>query len=104
MAVKLFTLAQVSVASAGTRVQVSATSTPVSTIIFAAPAANTGKIYIGDSDVSATRYAFEVSPGAAAAISADYAGGSGEEFILSDFYVDAATSGDDLNVSYVKRR
>lgn len=102
MALKLYTLAQITVATSGTEQQVSATATPISTLVVTAPAANTGKIYVGDSDVSTTR-GIEVAPGATVSITADYSG-TGEELILSDFYIDAATDGDKANVSYMKRR
>jgi hypothetical protein len=102
MAVKLFTIAKIDIPSAGTRVQVSATATPISTIIASAPAANTGKVYIGDDAVAAGR-GVEIAPGGTVSLSADYSG-TGEEFLLSDFYVDAATNGDDISISYIKRK
>lgn len=104
MAIKLFTLAQTTVVTSGTEIQVSATQTPITTIIFSVPAANTGSIYVGDSDVSTTR-GVEVPKGTTFSISVDQSGRSGgEEMFLSDFYVDAATNGDKVNVSYIKRR
>jgi hypothetical protein len=103
VAIKLFTLSDVTVTTAGTRVQITATDTPVSSVIFTAPAANAGKIFIGDSSVSSSR-GIEVAAGSSVTINEDNSGRKGDEFILSDFYVDAATSGDKVKVSYVKRR
>lgn len=103
MALILVTVADITVSTAGTRVQVSATATPVSSIIFEAHASNTGVVYIGDASVAATR-GTSLAAGQALAISADQSGRDGEEFFLSDFYVDAATNGDKVKVSYIKRR
>jgi hypothetical protein len=104
MAAKLITQAQVTVTTAGTRVQISSTQTPVYSVVFSAPAANSGAIYIGDSNVAAGR-GVEMAKGTSFTISGDVTSRSGqEELFLSDFYVDAATSGDKVNVSYVTRR
>lgn len=103
MAIKLFTLADVTVTTAGTRVQITTTETPVSSVVFTAPAANTGVIYIGDSSVAAAR-GIEIAKGTSVTINQDMARSAGEEYVLSDFYADAATNGDKVKVSYVKRR
>lgn len=102
MAIKLVTIAQMTIDTAGTQEQVSTSDIPISTLIVSAPAANTGAIYVGDSDVASTR-GIEVAKGTTVSISADFSG-TGEEFVLSDFWIDAATNGDKANVSYVKRR
>jgi hypothetical protein len=99
---KLITLAQTVVTTSGTEVQVSSTPLYASTVIFSCPAANTGAIYIGDVNVSTTR-GIEVAKGVNLAITADMLGRpGGTEFDLSDLYVDAATNGDKVNISYVK--
>ena len=104
MAIKLYTLAQITVATSGTEQQVSATATPITTLVVSAPATNTGAIYVGDSNVTTTR-GIEVAKGTTVSISADMSGrAGGEELILSDFYIDAATNGDKANVSYITRR
>lgn len=104
MSLKLHTLAQTTVTTAGTRVQVSASNIAASTVIFSVPAANTGSIFVGDSNVSSTR-GIEVPKGTTISITADMFGKpSGSDLLLSDLYVDAATNGDDVNVSYLARR
>jgi hypothetical protein len=104
MAVKLVTLAQTTVTTAGTRVQVSASALPITTIVVSVPAANTGSIFFGDSNVSSTR-GIEIAKGSTISITADLSGRpGGDEMILSDFYVDAANNGDDANISYITRR
>lgn len=105
MALKLFTMAQVNVAAAGTRVQVSANDLYASTVIFQAAEGNGGLIYVGDVNVSSTRYAACLGTGEIFSISADNGGvSSGQEFNLKDLYVDTSNAGDDVYVSYVKRR
>jgi hypothetical protein len=99
--VKLFTLADITVTTAATRVQVSSTATPVMDVIFTCPAANTGVIYVGDSSVSASR-GIEVAKGTSISINQAFGRSAGLEYKLSNFYVDAATNGDKVKVSYVK--
>lgn len=105
MAIKLFTLAQVTVTTTGTRVQVSTSDLAVTSVVIQAAPANTGNIYVGDDAVTSTRNSATLEPSRAWSISADGSGRAGqEEFVLSDFWVDSATSGDKVNVSYIKRR
>jgi hypothetical protein len=104
MSLKLQTLAQITIASAATRQQVSSSAIAVSTVIFSAPSANTGDIYVGDSNTSATRCVI-VPKGTTISITADMFGKpGGSDLLLSDLYVDAATSNDKVNVSYLARR
>jgi len=100
---KLFTVADIDIPTAGTRVQVSATDTPVTTVIVQAKATNAGLVFVGDASVSATR-GISLAAGKAIALNADEFGEGAGEFILSDVYVDAATNGDDVKVAYIKRR
>lgn len=104
MALKVFTLAPIDVPSAGTRVQVISTYSPVSTITFQAAEGNTGKVYIGDSNVASGR-GISLDPGEFLSVSADLSGRSGgEELDLSDWWVDAETSGNDVKILYMKRK
>lgn len=105
MSIKLFTVPQVTVTTAGTRVQVSATDTPITTILVQADPNNTGYIYVGDSSVSSTRASAALGPGQSEAITSDASGRAGwDEYVLSDFYLDANTNGNKAYVSYIKRR
>ena len=79
------------VPSAGTAVQISNTNDRVKAIEAHALSGNTGSIFFGVADVSATN-GRELAPGEAVA----YSFGEGS-VLFSAFYVDAATSGDDLN-------
>jgi hypothetical protein len=82
------------VPSAGTAVQISNTNDRVKAIEAHAPSGNTGSVYFGVSDVSGTGTinGRELAPGEAAT----YSFGAGS-VLFSVFYVDAATSGDDLD-------
>lgn len=104
MAVKIFTLADVPVPVAGTRVQITSTNTPVSSVIFQAKPTNTGLIYIGDASVSSVR-GITLNTSQTFAVTADMSGRSGgDEMVLSDWYVDAATNNDSVRVLYTKQR
>lgn len=103
--IKLFTAPQKTVTTAGTRVQISTTDTIITTLVVQADPANTGKIYVGDSSVSATQASAELEAGRAFEISPDASGRGGqEEYLLSDFWLDSSVSGDKAYISYVKRR
>lgn len=68
----------------------------VVSIILSAPAANTGTIYVGDSNVSTTR-GIAIIKGTTQVINAP----DGQFLDIYNMWFDAATSGDDLLVSYL---
>lgn len=105
--IKLYTLPEQTVTTAGTRVELvdPTADLRVTTVIVQADPSNTGKIYVGDELVSATRALASLSPGQVAAITADASGRAGwEEYFLSDFWLDASVNGDKAYVSYIRRR
>lgn len=105
MSIKLFTAPEKTVTTAGTRVQVSAVDTIITSLVVQADPGNTGRIYIGDDAVSSTRAAGALVAGQFWTISPDASGRGGqEEYTLSDFWLDGSTSGDKAYISYVKRR
>ena len=105
MAIKLFTLAEITVATAGTEQQVSTSEIPITTIVFTADPTNTGYIYVGDSSVSSTRAAMVLAAGQAGSMSQDMGGlAGGDEYYLSDLWVDTSVNGNKVYVSYIKRR
>ena len=83
------------VPSATTRVQISNTSDRVKAIDVRGRPGNTGNIFFGVIDVSATD-GWTLQPGES--ISITFGEGSAK---FADFYVDAATSGDDVDWSVV---
>lgn len=83
------------VTTAGTRVQISNTRDRVLWIRFQAPSGNTGLTFVGRSDVSSTNgYVLGATGGVDAVLEIDFRPGSE---ILSAFYVDAASDGDDVS-------
>ena len=104
MAVILVTLAQGIVTTSGTEISASngtATATSVdrvTKVFISAPAANTGTIYVGDSDVSTTR-GIPIVKGNSLEIASQ-----GDEYInLAGIWIDAATNGDKFQISYLKK-
>ena len=89
----------VTVAAAGTRVQVSATNVACFTVTVQSPSTNSGIIYLGGKTVSSTNGQEIISPGD----SFTFPPGESNCYSLSDFWVDAATSGDKAKVMYSVR-
>jgi hypothetical protein len=92
--------AQVTVTTAGTRVQLSSSAVPTRSITVQALPGNTGNIYVGTVTVDSTK-GHILQPGQAMKLSTDE---GREELILSDYYVDSATSGDKVVFSYEGKR
>ncbi len=84
----------VTVAAAGTRVQVVTTGSAVSAVSFRARATNAGAIYIGDDTVAAGD-GCEINPGDELTVSFR------ELIDLRRFYVDAANNGDKVDYAGV---
>ena len=82
------------VSSAGTAVQIKNTKDRVLWIKFSAPAGNSGVTYVGESDVSSSNgYPLGAAGDVDAQLELDFRPGS----VSADtFYVDAASSGDDV--------
>lgn len=104
MAVKLQGLGNVSVTTAGSRVQLSATSIITPGIVIKARTTNTGAVYVGHSNVAATTAAFIMAPGDAVEIVGPMVRGIEEEFDISDIYLDSAVNGEGVTVGYLSRR
>jgi hypothetical protein len=103
MASVLKHLDQLNLASAGTRVRFTSTSTLAQTVIVTALPANTGAIYIGDSTVSSTKAACVLAPGNSQIIPAVDVGGGLSDFDLSAWYFDGLTTGNKLHVGYLQK-
>ena len=83
------------VPTAGTAVQISNTSRRVLSIVFVAPSGNSGIVYVGNDgagDVSATT---GIPLSAGQSVSFNF-GQFSVSVPISDFWVDAATNGDDV--------
>ena len=82
------------VSSAGTRVQVTTTPTPVRRIRFQAPPGNSGITYVGISTVSSSVAGIEFAA-AGGSETVDFTEGRPGD--LSEFYCDAVTNGDKIH-------
>ena len=86
----------IDVPSAGTRVQISTDPSPVLNITFKARKGNAGNVYLGNVTVSAT-VGFELAPGDSITLDPSQVVHRDTTVLLSDFYVDVATNGDDVD-------
>lgn len=103
MAVKLITLPNVTVVSAGTPVQITADKIMANAVFVQAHEDNTGNIYVGDENVSASR-GTSVGPGQPLQYSGNPQMQLLSEFLLSDVWIDAANDGDRVRVAYFRRK
>ena len=71
--------------------------------MITAVAGNTGTIYIGDSNVSATRYAVKLAAGDGVSIDSPNVAGGSDFLDMSEIYFDGGTTGDDIAVGYIKK-
>ena len=108
MAVKPFN-SMFTVATAGTKVQVTSANVYATSLYIEAAAGNTGAVYVGTSTVSSLAYISALSPGNGINISIESSPvrasgpGGGPEINLSSIYLDAATSGNIAAFTYLVR-
>jgi hypothetical protein len=86
----------ITVTVAGTRERVVTTAEKGVAIVFRARNTNTGAVNVGGSDVTMA-IGFRLEPGNHIEVSRD------REFIISDIYVDAATSGDICDIGWERK-
>lgn len=83
----VFIFNQKTVTTSGTRVQLTATPTTISSVVIKGLAANTGKIYVGDVTVT-TSNGFELAAGATISIAVND---------LSKVYIDASANSQSIS-------
>lgn len=94
----------INIATAGTRVPLSATQKIVISLQIQADPANAGVIYIGDSTVSSSSKGVALAAGNSQSIEMPSMGQAGSyEFDLSQIYVDAANNNEDVHILYYVR-
>jgi hypothetical protein len=103
---KIVTVADVSVTTATTRVRITATPTPCQSITIQANEGNGAAfIYVGDSNVSATRCIAALGAEKAVTIAPSKYGEGGDDLLdLSDYYIDASANAKSAHVSYESRK
>lgn len=92
------------VATAGTSEQLTTSNLHVPSVIFQAETNNTGKVYIGNDQVSVTNAAIELSAGDSVEMSAASYGDATAKWDLSDFHLDVSVSTDGVFVGYAERK
>lgn len=100
MAQKIYQGGIVTVSTAGTRVQLTSTATRAYAISIQAHPSNTGTIYVGDSTVASSACMAALSAGMSFDIEGTHRKDATDEFIASDYYVDASVNGDKVVWSY----
>lgn len=95
------TLAAVNLDSAGTAEQLSASSVYARSVTVTSHPDNSGRIWVGDSDVAVNR-GVPIEPGEDVVITPEHLGLNREALLdISDLYFDGATTGDDALVTYI---
>lgn len=102
MARKLRQLTPITVTTAGTAVQISASEVQCASVMFQADPLNTGRIYIGDANVDEDN-GIVLSPQDSVTVTADPRSNYQEQS-LSDFWVDSENDGNVVRVTYLARK
>jgi len=103
MALQVFLLPAVTVATAGTAVQITALNRATMSVLVQASKDNVGRIFVGDSTVDSSN-GIELDPGEAKEITPEEVGRSSEEVILSDIFVDSQFDADSVRIAFLGRR
>ncbi|TAL13940.1 hypothetical protein EPN95_04605 [Patescibacteria group bacterium] len=92
------------VTTATAREQVTTARIVTPTVIFQAEVSNTGQVYIGNDQVSATNCIVELDSGDSVELSAAHFGLADAQWDLSDFWMDVSVSTDGAFVGYGERK
>lgn len=104
MALKLKTLAPVTLSSSNTAYALSTTDeVPYVSITISADSTNTGSVYLGDDTVTPTN-GQEIRPGEAALINTPIRPSGSEEFHVTEIYVTTATAGSKVRIVGWRRK
>lgn len=102
MASRIKTMAAVTVAVSNTAQRLSTGQEKGSTINLTAPSTNAAVIYIGDANVSSTRYLLKIAASESKSIGADNVVGTTDELEFKEIYI-YGTALDVLHVGYQER-
>lgn len=100
----------VTVATAGVRVRLTSTlSDPTADVLtpwifIQAAESNTGIIYVGLSDVASNKYIIALGAGEGMELTPTQTRGTEHEYSLNDFYIDASSNAQAVQVTYDKNR
>lgn len=90
------------VTTAGTQERLTTSELSVPAVLIQARLGNSGRIYIGDSDVSSSKTGIELKYGESISLCAAELGFEGALISLKDIWVDASKSADAVNVMYLE--
>lgn len=91
------------VTAAQTREQLTTSNAKVPAVALAAELSNTGSVYVGDNQVSSTRYGVELRAGDSVKMAAVDFGYTDAKLSLKDVWLDVSVSGDGVSVMYLER-
>lgn len=103
MALQVFLLPAVTVATAGMAQAITTLQRPSMSVLVQASKDNVGRIFVGDETVSSAN-GIELDPGEAKEITPEEVGRSSEEVILADIFVDSQFDADSVRISFLGRR
>ena len=90
------------VATAGTRERLTDVSKKVAAIVIQALPGNTGTVYVGDNQVSATN-GLALTPGSNITFSSNQSGWADEKISLKDIWLDVGTGADKVIGIYLEK-
>lgn len=96
-------LAKVTIATAGTPVQLNPADWQATSLLIQADPLNTGSIYVGDTTVSSST-GIALSAGQTLSITPDEIRAHSEGIVMNDIWFDTATGGNAARITYLKRR
>ena len=91
------------VTTAGTRERLTTSNLKVASAMIKAEASNTGIVYIGDDQVSATDYGVDLSAGDTIELTSDDLGWADAKILLNNVWLDVSVSTDGVSVTYFER-
>lgn len=102
MALRLFSLPNIVVATGGTTYPLSTTRLFSASVTLQADFNNVGRISVGGPEISPGQ-GIQISPGDSAVIEYPASAGFADEFDLSKIYITSATANDTVRITYIKR-
>lgn len=104
MSSEIKTLPLLNLDSAGTAQRLNASTIECEVVVIAAASGNTGTMYIGDSNVSSSRFIGALAAGDAMSIEAGKVSNGTDRLDLKEIWFDGGTTGDDISVGYIQRQ
>lgn len=91
------------VTAAGTRERLTSSEMDAPAVMIQAESTNTGKIYVGDNQVSSTSYGADLAASDSVTFRAEDLGMANVKISLDDIWLDTSVSTDGVSVIYLER-